>query len=37
MRLSGDLIVLEKQRKNFAANQKRLNLPPLSHTKNQLL
>jgi|SRR5436190_22487511 len=37
MRLSRDLIVSEKQRKNFAANQKRLNLPPLSFLKNQLI
>jgi hypothetical protein len=27
------LFVLKKQRKNFAANQKRLNLPPLSFIK----
>ena len=28
MRFPKDLFVLKKQRKNFAANQKRLNLPP---------
>jgi DNA-binding protein HU-beta len=33
MRFPEDLFVLKKQRKNFAANQKRLNLPPLSLIK----
>jgi len=33
VRFSRDLIVQKKQRKSFAANQKRLNLPPLSLIK----
>jgi len=33
VRFSRDLIVQKKQRKSFAANQKRLNLPPLSFIK----